>query len=87
MLRRKPTKIKLDLEDLAEYIEQKKQSKEQSANKSGNTGNTTFEISETLPVIDRAINPEARRAQVQRRIGFSPAPVTPEATTQFSNIY
>lgn len=86
MLRRKLSRIKLDLEDLAEYIEVKKQSKEQTADKEG-PQNTTFELSESLPIQNRAANAETRQAQVRMRIGFSPDPVTPEATLQYSNIH
>lgn len=88
MFRRKPTKIKLDLADLTDFVEEMKHAGE-GEKKNENRKDSASEVSRDMPIVNRASNVEARRAEVQRRIGYAPdpTPITTQSNTQFENIH
>ncbi|XP_076823829.1 uncharacterized protein LOC143469855 isoform X2 [Clavelina lepadiformis] len=85
MLRRKPSSVKLQVEDFSEYQEyceeQKNKSKRNQDNSNKKSANDTFTI------LGTRANTKSRLAEIQRRIGIEPNPVTPETSSQYQNIH
>jgi len=87
MLRRKPSKIKLQIEDLTEYLEHHKE----QPKKISESGDGQYGLDKSFPAMlggGSRSTPEMRTRQkeIRRKIGFEPLPITPEITNQFDNV-
>uniref|UniRef100_H2YCZ0 Uncharacterized protein n=1 Tax=Ciona savignyi TaxID=51511 RepID=H2YCZ0_CIOSA len=88
MLRRKPSKIKLQVEDLQEYLNHcKDNNKEKQSETETKPADSSLFADITSTTVDNRNNLRNRQAEVQRRIGFQPQPITPESTSHYSNIH
>ncbi|CAK8675281.1 unnamed protein product [Clavelina lepadiformis] len=61
--------------------EQKNKSKRNQDNSNKKSANDTFTI------LGTRANTKSRLAEIQRRIGIEPNPVTPETSSQYQNIH
>ncbi|XP_078489843.1 anaphase-promoting complex subunit CDC26-like isoform X2 [Ciona intestinalis] len=89
MLRRKPSKIKLQVEDLQDYLNHCKETNKGKQSHS-ETITKEFDVNQTfttIPANPGGIRNTRSRAEVHRRIGYQPQPITPESTSQYNNIH
>jgi len=87
MLRRKPSKIKLQLDDLTEYLDHHKEQPKRNPKES----DVQYVLDKSFPAMlggGGKATPEMRTRQkeIRRKIGFEPLPITPEISSQFDNV-
>jgi len=87
MLRREPSAINLGLNDLREYFSYHKNRNGAMGKKSSETPTNLAPKNMLPPILHnqrKVLTSKSRTAEVQRRIGYDPSPISPEATGQFN---
>lgn len=90
MLRRKPTSLKLQVEDLTEYTEHCKATEQENSKQQDDQKSITDSLLQSLRVataVYKQANSKDRQAEINRRIGFEPRPITPETTSHYQNLH